>query len=224
MTKDKDLKRRIRARMAKTGESYTTARTHLLARKPSPPLPKDYEKVAGMRDSKLVGATGKTWPEWAEVLDAVDATSWRHGEITDHLHREHGVPGWWTQMVAVGYERLRGLREVGQRLGGEYEISKSKTVPVSLADLWRAFVDDSLRARWLPDTVLTVSTLREQETLRTRLDDGTRLDIYFAGKGPLKSAVTLQHRKLPDRSTAERMKAFWGERLQALAEALTGSE
>jgi hypothetical protein len=31
MTKQADLKRRIRARMAKTGESYVTARSHLLA-------------------------------------------------------------------------------------------------------------------------------------------------------------------------------------------------
>ena len=34
MTKQKDLKRRIRERMQRTGESYTTARLHVLAHHP----------------------------------------------------------------------------------------------------------------------------------------------------------------------------------------------
>src|SRR5207248_2112692 len=36
MTKQADLKRRVRARMAKTGESYATARSRLLAGRPEP--------------------------------------------------------------------------------------------------------------------------------------------------------------------------------------------
>ena len=37
MTSQADFKRRVRDRMAKTGESYTTARTHLLAARPADP-------------------------------------------------------------------------------------------------------------------------------------------------------------------------------------------
>ena len=36
MTKQADFKRRVRARMAKTGESYATARSRLLAGRPDP--------------------------------------------------------------------------------------------------------------------------------------------------------------------------------------------
>ena len=36
MTKQADLKRRVRTRMAKTGESYASARTHVLAARPEP--------------------------------------------------------------------------------------------------------------------------------------------------------------------------------------------
>jgi hypothetical protein len=36
MTKQADFKRRVRARMAKTGESYATARSHVLAGQPDP--------------------------------------------------------------------------------------------------------------------------------------------------------------------------------------------
>ena len=36
MTRQKDLKQRVRARMAKTGEAYVTARGHVLADRPEP--------------------------------------------------------------------------------------------------------------------------------------------------------------------------------------------
>jgi hypothetical protein len=39
MTAKKDLKRRIRARQAETGESYVTARRHVLAAGPASPEP-----------------------------------------------------------------------------------------------------------------------------------------------------------------------------------------
>lgn len=48
MPKNKDLKRLIRARMEKTGESYTAARSHLLSK--DLPLPAEYAQLAGMRD------------------------------------------------------------------------------------------------------------------------------------------------------------------------------
>ncbi len=44
MPKNRDLKRLIRARMEKTGESYTAARSHLLSK--DLPLPTDYAKLA----------------------------------------------------------------------------------------------------------------------------------------------------------------------------------
>jgi len=39
MTRQKHLKQLVRDRMAKTGESYSTARRHVLAKAPVPPLP-----------------------------------------------------------------------------------------------------------------------------------------------------------------------------------------
>src|SRR5688572_17663057 len=66
MTKDKDIKRRIRARMEKTGESYTTARSHLL-RSRSLPLPDNYEKLTGKTDEVMLVRTGRAWPD-AETM------------------------------------------------------------------------------------------------------------------------------------------------------------
>jgi len=230
MTKGKDLKRRVRARMQKTGESYTAARAKLVAKRaptPSdaprhPPLRADYQKITGMSDAKVEAATGKTWPQWVEILDAAGAASWEHRAIADHLHERLGVPGWWTQMVTVSYERLRGLRDVGQRRGGGYDVNKSKTLAVPAREAWRAFADTRRRKKWLPDLALRVTTSHEAKTVRAKVDDGSRLDVYFTAKGAEKTAVAVQHRNLPDRATADRARRFWTARLDALKVALEG--
>jgi len=65
MPKNKDIKRRVRARMSKTGESCTAARSQLLRRKYRS-LPHDYEDLAGISDamarSKRAGVEPSTWP------------------------------------------------------------------------------------------------------------------------------------------------------------------
>lgn len=111
MPTQKDLKRRVRERMDKTGESYTAARTHLLAKR-NPPAA-DYARLGGMSDEAVRKRTGRTWTEWVEVLDAADAVRWPHAKIARHLYEDHEIPGWWAQMVTVGYERIRGLRSCG---------------------------------------------------------------------------------------------------------------
>ncbi|MBM4183026.1 MAG: hypothetical protein FJ207_02240 [Gemmatimonadetes bacterium] len=229
MTKQKDFKRRVRARMAKTGESYTAARANLLDATDPPgsgnrtlPIPPHHEKLAGMSDQKVEKATGKTWTAWAAALDGVGAAAWEHRAIADHLREVHGVPDWWTQMVTVGYERLRGLRDVGQRRGGSYEVNKSKTLAVPVADVFDAFADTRRRKKWLPDLALRVTTATKPKSIRMRLDDDSRLEAYFMAKGPARASVSVQHRKLVDRETAERTRTFWTERLEVLKGLLEG--
>ncbi|MEJ2340869.1 MAG: hypothetical protein P8Y10_01570 [Gemmatimonadales bacterium] len=218
MPKNKDLKRLIRARMTKTGESYTAARSHLLAK--DLPLPDDYEKLAGMSDNAVRRASGKTWQEWAKVLDQADAAQMEHREIADYVHSRFEVSGWWAQMITVAYERFRMLRDVGQRRGGGYGMNKSKTIGVPVADLWDAFHDPDRRARWLPGVELTVRTATKPKSMRMRLEDDTPLNVYFTAKGAQKSSVSLQVLRLPDKETADRARALWHERLESLKEQL----
>jgi len=219
MPKHKDLKRKVRSRMHKTGESYTTARMRLVEKKQAPPAI-DHAALAGMSDDVVRARTGKGWSEWTAALDAVGAAAKPHREIAQHLHDVHGTPRWWTQMIAVGYERIRGLREVGQRRGGGYEASKSKTFAVPLARLYRAFGSARARARWLAGVEPVVRKATPEKTMRLTWQDGTSVEVYFAAKGPAKSQVAIQHRKLATKADSERMKAFWAERLGALGQAL----
>jgi hypothetical protein len=225
MPKNKDLNRLARARMRKTGESYTTARLQLLKKKSrsaAAPAPEpDYAALAGMSDETIRAATGCPWKRWVRALDAIDAATMSHREIAQYVYDKFHVSGWWAQTVTVGYERIKGLRAIGQRRGGSYEASKSRTLPVPLAKLYRAFSSARTRSRWLTGVKFAVRTATPEKSMRVTWEDGTSVELYFAAKDNKKSQVAIQHRKLATRADVDRVKAYWTERLDALAVLLT---
>jgi hypothetical protein len=213
MPKDKDLKRRVRARMEKTGESYTTARSHVLRKQPLP-LPDNYAELVPQTDETLAAKTGRTWAEWVRELDAIGATEMSHGDTARWVHEQTGL-GWWAQTVTVGYERIRGLRDVGQRRDGGYEANRSRTIGAPVATLFEAFTDDASRRRWL-DHDLHIRGSTPHKTVRIDWPDGTNVIVAFEAKAASKGVVSVMHGKLPSKEAAEEARAFWGERLAAL--------
>lgn len=226
MTHNKSLKRRVRARMQKTGESYTAARAQLAKRSaepdPSPaPTAVDHAAVAGMSDEAVARKTGKSWAQWVAALDALDARSLSHREIAA-LVRERWpeIGGWWAQTVTVGYERIHGLRAHGQqRTDHSYVANKSRTYAVPVSALYRAFSLERIRERWL-DVSPVVRSSKVDTAVRFEWPDGTRVIANFTDKGRDKSSVAIQHTKLGDAAARERAKQAWGERLDALRDAL----
>jgi hypothetical protein len=220
MPTQKDLKRLVRSRMQKTGEAYTTARARLLEKKqrrtPTPQT-QDYAALAGMSDATIKAKTGCTWARWVHALDHAGAHAWPHRDIAKHVREKYEVSGWWSQSVTVGYERIKGLRAIGQRRGGAYEAGKSKTVGVPLARLFRAFESARIRGRWLDGVKPAVRRATPEKSMRLTWPDGTSVELYFQAKGAGRSQVFVQHGKLPDKASADRMKAWWAERLGALA-------
>lgn len=221
MPVQKDLKKLIRYRMEKTGESYTAARLQVLGKKP---IPKNYVDLAGMSDEAVKKKTGLTWPQWVARLDKIGAAGMLHRDIAKHIDTTWPVGGWWAQSVTVAYERIRGLRDVGQRRtdkqAGTYVANKSKTFPVPVATLYRAFSDKRRRARFLPDIDLTVRTSSADKSLRLRSTDETSVNLYFLDKGPSKSAVQVQQAGFATKADATRAKDAWTERLALLGEML----
>ena len=229
MPTNKDFKRLVRARMRKTGEAYTTARAQLLNKKHAPapaPAPAtlataaDYATLAGRSDAAVKAQTGCTWERWVKALDRVAAHTWPHRRIAQYVHEKYKVPGWWAQTVTVGYERIKGLRAIGQRRDGAFEATKSKVFAVPLARLYRAFSDTRTRARWLPNVDLTVRTATRNKSMRITWPDSTSVQLGFSRKGVSKAQVQIQHGKLPDRAASTRTKQYWAERLDALGNVL----
>jgi hypothetical protein len=225
MPTNKDFKRLVRGRMQKTGESYTSARAHLRKQEPTAalapaPAPADYARLAGRSDAILKEKTGCTWERWVKALDRAKAHTWPHREIAKYVVETYKVPGWWAQTVTVGYERIKGLRAVGQRRDGSFEANKSKTLPVPLSRLYGAFHDARMRARWLPEVDLRVRTATRGKSMRITWPDRTLVVVGFEARGSAKSMVAIQHGKLPDQASATRVKRYWAERLGALEEVL----
>ena len=219
MTRQRSFKRLVRLRMEKTGERYAAARASLLAAEESTSTKAPTLTVS---DEVIRRRTGRGWEEWFDLLDDSGAIAKPHAEIARWLQSEHGIDGWSAQSVTVSYERARGRRAVGEHADG-FAITASKTVAVPVDRLYDAFVDESLRERWLPDGRLRERTATRPKSARFDWGAGeTRVVAGFTAKGDARSVVDVEHARLPDAAEAERMKAYWRERVAALKEELEG--
>jgi hypothetical protein len=221
MPSNKDLKRLVRARMLKTGEAYTAARTHIVA-KPKPASRSfDYAALAGISDEKVKAKTGCTWDRWVRALDRQGAEKMSHTNIAALVHDKYKIDGWWSQTVTVGYERIKGLRARGQRRDGTFEAGKSRTFDVPVNELFDAWSDARTRRRWLNGANVKVRTATAPKSMRLGWTDGSIIAVGFTAKGKSKSSVALAHTKIPDRETANQLKDYWSQRLDALGEVLS---
>jgi hypothetical protein len=212
MTTQRSFKRLVRARMEKTGESYTAARARLLAGD-------EPQRISlATSDATIRERTGRGWEEWFDLLDDWGAADKTHREIARWLAGQQGIHplAWNAQAIAGSYERSRRGRQVGQHEDG-FTVTATKTVAVPVERLYDAFVDASLRAAWLPDGELRERTATKPRSARFDWGgDGTRVHVSFAAKGEAKSTAALSHERLRDGAEAERMKAFWRERVAGL--------
>ncbi|HEY7659592.1 MAG TPA: hypothetical protein VIC58_03240 [Actinomycetota bacterium] len=217
MTEQKARKRQVRDRMAKTGERYTTASRQLTKSAHMPPRAAE----PPFSEEAVRANTGKGWDEWFRILDTWKGTTHTHTEIARHLSTDLGVDGWWAQGVTVGYERARGMRAQYQRPDG-FCAYASKTVPVEAERLFRAFADARSRSGWLERGTLKARTSSPPTSARFDFRGGpSRVNVYVTPKGPAKATAAIEHERLDGPDEVAEMKAFWKERLGALAARLS---
>jgi len=173
------------------------------------------DPLAGISSGAVKKATGKTWLQWLTLLDKEGAAKLPHRDIVRWLQQTQGLPDWWGQMVAVGYEQARGLRVKHQKPDG-FEISVAKTIAAPVGQAFAAWREATLREQWLPDTPLTVRKATPHKSIRILWADDSLLSVNFWPKGSLKCQVVPQHAKLPTPEAAEKMKAYWSAKLEDL--------
>jgi len=227
MTTQRLFKRRVRERMAKTGESYTAARRHAARTR---------DRLASARidrsgatelasETRILEVTGRSWETWLTLLDRWGARQRRRAETVDFLMADQGVASWWAQTIAAGYERVRGLRLKHQQPDG-FTIYASRTVDVPIRHLFDAFADERARSRWLTDGTMSLRSSRE-DMVAARFDWGdgsSRVSVTFDAKGPAKATASVSHERLPDPDAAEAAKAAWKQRLSALKNLLEATD
>ncbi len=247
MTRARALKQTIRARAAKTGERYTTARRHILRElnQKSPtaidkpeglsPQAKSVVKTAkgAISDASVLKKTGKDLAHWFAVLDEFGAVEKGHTASARHLYDAHGVDGWYAQGITVSYERERGVRGVNQRCDGAWEVSVSKTIPATTAQLVKAFTDARKRGAWISEADPKLANalskgvadkkskgfvVRPDGLARFRYRwDGTIVQLYAYPKPGGKMALTVQHTRLADANAVERHRGQWKTAFNLLA-------
>lgn len=274
MTQQKKLKKAIRARSEKTGESYTAARRQLLdlrgkkvaastqaaapepqltpaappapaAESPAPPSAPPAPRAASstkptkgaITDASTLKKTGHGLEHWFAVLDAFDAATQGHTAAAAHLHGAHGIPGWYAQGITVAYERARGLRELNQSCAGTFQVSVSKTVPVSVAEVIDALKSAERRATWLagadPGLVQAFDAAFSGDKPREVKTKGSdyawvrfpwaphKVEIRITGK-PTGASVVADNTALADAEQVEQKRAQWRVALEGLRRHLAG--
>lgn len=104
----------------------------------------------------------------------------------------------------------------GER-SGDLQVGRSKQVVAPAARAYEAWQDDELRRAWLgDDAAFEVRAGVPEQSLSLAWADGTSVGVKLYPKGRAKCVVQVIHEGLPDDAAVERMRAYWGERLERL--------
>ncbi|MFD6948564.1 hypothetical protein A6A08_18405 [Nocardiopsis sp. TSRI0078] len=250
MTRNKSFKQRVRARMGRTGESYSAARRHLLVRADSAPDPAGAAPVsttAGAASADARTGAGGAVRDRATAPTAAMSTRIPDASVRERTGRDYA--GWFALLDAWGAvgrthteiaawlveeQHMPGWwaqtvtvayeQARGLRVPGQkkdgFAVSASKTVNVPVERVFAAFTEEGRRERWLPASTLSVRTATEPRRLTADFDHATRLTVGFTAKGENKAVVAFEHSKLADAEAAEAARAFWRQRLAVLKDLL----
>ena len=153
---------------------------------------------------------------WFALLDEWGAPGRPYREIAGWLTDEQGLSAWWAQKVIVEYEQARGLRDPGRRHDGTFAAGASRTIAADPERVRGAFLDSTVRERWLPGVGANVRSGEPRRTVRLDLADGTRLQATLDVSAPGRTAVAVEQSRLTDPDAVGPAKAYWKDRLEAL--------
>jgi hypothetical protein len=173
--------------------------------------------AGAMSDAAVKAKTGRTWSQWFAVLDKAGAAKMTHKAIAQLIATRHKIPGWWAQMVTVGYERARGLRKVNETLTG-FRTSVSRTFDAGKDVAFEAWDNAKTRAAFLKEAI-EYSTRNPGKNLRFTWKVG-RVEVRFVVKGPKKTQVTVDHRGLKSQADVGKIKAQWSKAMDTLGHKL----
>lgn len=199
------------------------------------------EYVPSTSDDAVRNATGRTWRDWFDALDAAGAQRMDHKEIVAWLRDEAGLGhAWWQQNVTVEYEKARGKRApVGETADAGFQVGAQRTVAAPAPRVWELLTGQPGLETWLGR--LHEPPLEEGRSYRT--EDGTRgeirtllperrlrltwqppgwerpttLQITLTPKGD-RCTIGFHHERLPDAGARQAMRERWKGALADLAQ------
>jgi hypothetical protein len=176
--------------------------------------------LAGVSTAAVAKATGHGWSFWLKALDKAGAAGLPHREIVGLLSKKLGLKHpWWLQMITVGYEQARGLRQPDQGKKG-FAATVTRTVAVPIQALYAAW-EEGRRGDWLPEAI-EVRRATKNKSMRITWPDGSGIDVSFYDKGGNKAIVAVEQTQLPDPGAVAAVKGVWSAALDRLKTTLEG--
>lgn len=217
MTTNASFKKRVRPRMAQTGERYGAARRVLLEQAAA-------RRDAGGRvcepqhpDHAVRATTGRGWDEWVALIEGSPAAGEGHTAVAAWLHDEHLVDAWWAQAVTVGWERITGRRLPNQMADGTFTAGRSATVTTDAQALRELLLDADGRKDLFPGMATELRSRPTSKNFRLAMPDGLA-EVAIEPRAHDRATVTVAHTKLTSPDEVAHWKAFWGDWLAALDE------
>lgn len=208
--------------LTKAAAAKAAAESKLAPAAAPKPARKSVKEAAGVSSDAVARRTGKSWDGWFEVLDSAGAANLDQRGVIAILAQKHGIGPWWQQMIAVGYEAVRGSHEKPPAVEG-FDISSSRTLNAPTARVFRLWNDSSERARWLADDRFVIRTASAGKSIHARWGKGgSHVAISFVDRAG-RTEVSVQHQQIESRSAAEHMKSYWAKKLGLLEQILTPS-
>ena len=170
-------------------------------------------------DEAVKKATGKTWRDWKADLDSW-AGDLGHKALARALRDEHGLSGWWSQMVSGTWEVMTGRRDPHQRAcdDGRYQASGSKTIAAPVSAIEAAFQLPEF-AEWGPGGLFTRTSGTPGKSINGQWSEGGRLSVWLTAKasdtGP-KIQISLNHENVETADDCEHWKSEWRAALPRL--------
>lgn len=242
MTDAKKLKRSIRERTKRTGESYAAARRQVLAKVKAKRAESSAAAASKARsrpatgtvsEAKCVEKTGYGFDHWFALLDKFGAPKKGHTAAARHLREEHNVSPWYCQAITVSYERARDLRTVNQACAGDFQVSVSRVLPTSFAASLELLETAPGKSRWYQGIDETIASdlakaLRtkgvqhrgQRASLRFSSSNGKadsrengKVEIELSAHQELRSRVMVRVTKLADAESVECHRDRWRQSL-----------
>ena len=183
------------------------------------PSPKPSAQAPGIGSDAVFAGTGQHWAEWFTLLDAAGCARMSHKEIVAVVN-EHCGKSWWRQMVAVEYERARGLRDTNMNCEGDYSVSVSRTVGAPAATMFDAWNDPAQREAWLPGAEMTIRKAVPCKRLILTWGKGGSVTVDVTPKADGRCQCVVDHKKLASADDVENYRAFWSGALDRLKTAV----
>lgn len=214
MTAQATFKKRVRTRMATTGEKYAAARRVLidLARSDG----RMWVSEPEMSDDAIREGTGRGWNEWCDTIEAAHPDDVDHATVAAWVHDQvDDITHWWAQGVTVGWERITGRRLPYQQGDGLFAASKFRTIAVDADELRAILLDDEDRADLLGGLDTERRSRPTSKGIRIGMPEGVA-ELTLEVKAYGRTRVAVQHAQLPSHLDVPGWRAWWTEWLDAL--------